>query len=137
MNRNHFRTLARIRLREARVLIESGCFDGGYYLSGYAVECALKACIAKQTRRHDFPDKERVSKSYSHDLGKLVEVAGLRVLLDQEQQRNPPFSAKWNTLKDWSAERRYTLNSRREAYVLYRAITARQNGVMQWLRQYW
>ena len=137
MNRNHLRQLARIRLLGARVLIEAGCYDGGYYLSGYAVECALKACIAKLTRRHDFPDKETVTQSYNHDLAKLVKVAGLGGLLDQEMQRNPAFLANWNTVRDWSVEHRYKLNSRKLANGLYRAITARRHGVMQWLRQSW
>ena len=30
-----------------------------YYLCGYAVDGRLKACIAKQTRRYDFPDKKQ------------------------------------------------------------------------------
>jgi hypothetical protein len=46
--------------------------DGAYYLAGYAVECALKACIAKETKRYEFPDKKRVDSSYSHNLDLLV-----------------------------------------------------------------
>jgi HEPN domain-containing protein len=68
MNRNDFKVIARIRLKEARVLLKNNCYDGAYYLSGYAVECSLKACIAKQTRRHDFPEKKAVQESYTHDL---------------------------------------------------------------------
>jgi hypothetical protein len=34
MNRNDLRRLSRIRLKEARVLLEAGCFDGAYYLCG-------------------------------------------------------------------------------------------------------
>jgi hypothetical protein len=43
MNRNDLRRLARIRLKEARVLLQAKCFDGAYYLCGYAIECGLKA----------------------------------------------------------------------------------------------
>jgi HEPN domain-containing protein len=60
MNRNDLRRLARIRLKEARMLLEADCSDGSYYLCGYAIECALKACIARNTQRHDFPDKDAV-----------------------------------------------------------------------------
>ena len=35
-------------------------WDAAYYMIGYCVECALKACIAKQIRRFDFPDKKLV-----------------------------------------------------------------------------
>jgi HEPN domain-containing protein len=63
MNRNDLRRLARIRLKEARALLEAKCLDGAYYLCGYAVECALKAGIAEVTRRSEFPDLDRVKAS--------------------------------------------------------------------------
>jgi HEPN domain-containing protein len=75
MNRLELQELARIRLREARHLLRHRFYDGAYYLSGYAVECGLKACVAKQTKRHDFPDKDRAVKSYTHDLLQLVKLA--------------------------------------------------------------
>ena len=69
MNRAGFQHLAELRLREAEALLAAGLPDGAYYLAGYSVECALKACIAKRTREHDFPEKE--SKDfYIHDLDK-------------------------------------------------------------------
>ncbi|MGB7136749.1 MAG: HEPN domain-containing protein [Acidobacteriaceae bacterium] len=61
MNRKDLQSLANTRLREARVLFRAKEFSGAYYLAGYAVECALKACIAKQYRQHDFPDRKTVS----------------------------------------------------------------------------
>ena len=137
MNRNELRRLARIRVKEARVLLEAKCFDGAYYLCGYAVECGLKACIAKQTRRYDFPDKKTVNDSYSHNLTALVGVAGLTSSLTQEMQQDSAFAVNWTTLKDWSEERRYRLNAQKEARDLYRAVTARKHGVMRWIRQQW
>jgi hypothetical protein len=58
MKRKDFQELAAVRLKEARVLLRAGCYEGAYYLAGYAVECALKACISKQTERHEFPDRD-------------------------------------------------------------------------------
>jgi len=49
MNRNDFQQLADVRIDEAVVLLDQGKYDGAYYLAGYAVECSLKACIAKLT----------------------------------------------------------------------------------------
>ena len=63
MNRFDFQRLAKIRIKEAGVLLEKRCYEGAYYLVGYAVECALKACIAKQTQRFEFPEKSRVLES--------------------------------------------------------------------------
>ena len=56
MNRQDFQALARVRLEEAKALRDAGRPAGAYYLAGYTVECALKACIAKRTREHDFPN---------------------------------------------------------------------------------
>jgi HEPN domain-containing protein len=78
MNRLDFQKLAELRLLEAEVLLDAGKYEGAYYLCGYAVECALKACIAKLTKEHDFPDKATVNDSYTHDLGKLLGVSGLK-----------------------------------------------------------
>ncbi len=78
MNRTDFQNIAKLRIKEAKVLLDNGCFEGTYYLLGYAVECALKACIAKQTKLHEFPDSKVVRESYTHDLEKLVKVAGLK-----------------------------------------------------------
>jgi HEPN domain-containing protein len=57
MNRTDLQILAEDRLKDAEVLLASGRFGAAYYLAGYAVECGLKACIAKLTRAEDFPIK--------------------------------------------------------------------------------
>ncbi|MBI0577948.1 HEPN domain-containing protein [Neobacillus cucumis] len=49
-------------MKDAKVLLDHECYDGAYYLSGYVIECALKACIAKYTKEFDFPDKKLIDK---------------------------------------------------------------------------
>ena len=130
--------MARLRLREARVLQRAGLSAGAYYLAGYAVECGLKACIAKQTRRHDFPEKQMVNDAYTHDVSKLVRVAGLQVRLDAATQASPAFNGYWAIVKDWNESARYDDTiTRQKALDLYRAITDVQHGVMKWIRQHW
>jgi HEPN domain-containing protein len=81
--RREFQQLARMRLNDARVLMQGGNVEGAYYLTGLAVECAVKACIAKNTKRHDFPPNQSAIKDiYTHDLGKLVKAAGLQTALE-------------------------------------------------------
>jgi HEPN domain-containing protein len=126
-----------VRLQEARVLLESGNSEGAYYLSGYAVECGLKACIAKQTKRHDFPDRKTVADSYTHDLARLVRVAGLEPALDQELRTDPIFRRYWTVVKDWSEESRYQRRTAQEARDLYQAISDRRHGVLPWIRGRW
>ena len=137
MNRNDLKQIAFVRLREAKVLLDSKHYDGAYYLSGYAVECALKACIAKQTQRYEFPDKNKVNDSYSHNLIQLVRVAGLQTALDQESRGDPVFAVNWNTVRDWKEDSRYKRHTPKAAIDIYAAITKSRHGVLRWLKHHW
>ncbi|MGH7169195.1 MAG: HEPN domain-containing protein [Gemmataceae bacterium] len=137
MNRNDFKAMARIRLREARVLLKNKCYDGAYYLAGYAVECALKACIAKMTKRHDFPDKKMVLDSYTHSLQLLIKLAGRNPDLDAEMTADAEFNNNWIVVRDWTEESRYQQHAEKKARDLLQAITNRKHGVMRWIRRFW
>ena len=137
MNRSDLQKIAVIRLREGKALLDAGLYNGAYYLSGYAIECALKACIARQTKRFDFPDKGFASDSYTHDIEKLVRVAGLSALLDHQMKTDSVFATNWGTVKDWKEISRYQSHSQKMAENLYAAIADRRNGVLRWIKQYW
>jgi HEPN domain-containing protein len=94
MNRFDFQQITELRLEESRALLAAGFSEGAYYLAGYAVECALKSCIAKRTREHDFPDKKLVNDSHTHDLTKLLQLAELKVNLEQAMQGNPAMQSR-------------------------------------------
>jgi len=66
LTRRDFQVLAGLRAEEAAILVRNRKHQGAYYLGGYAVECALKARIAKKTKRHEFPPKN-ADKFYSHN----------------------------------------------------------------------
>ena len=89
MNRIDFQKIAETRLREAKALLDAGFQDGAYYLAGYSVECALKACIAKRTREHDFPEKKLAIDSHTHDLRDLLRLALLKNELEIVVQADP------------------------------------------------
>src|SRR3989304_4763855 len=135
MNRDDLRRLSRVRLQEMRTLLGSGNYEGAYYLGGYVIECGLKACIARQTRRYNFPERKAVNESYTHNLNQLLRVAGLQGLFEQEVRRNPGFGVNWGVVKDWSEESRYERRTRTQATDLYRAMTGR-NGVLRWIKQH-
>ena len=137
MNRNDLRVLASTRLLEAKVLLENGEFSGAYYLAGYVVECGLKACIAKRTKRHDFPDKRKTEQSWTHALETLVGVAELKDSLDTEIKADPVFSRNWANVIRWKEASRYAINGEREAIDLIKAISDRRHGVLRWLRRHW
>lgn len=137
MNKKTFEQLSRTRTDEAKVLLDAGAHAGAYYLMGYAVECALKACFCKQVREFDFPDKDMVNRAYTHDLGRLVEVAGLKAEFDLHMESNPVLALNWATVKEWNESRRYKLTvSEAEARYFYLACTG-ENGVLPWLEERW
>jgi len=137
MTRTDFQRLTRLRLRDARTLLASGNSEGAYYLTGLAVECALKSAIARRTQRHDFPPEPRFVRDsvYVHDLNKLLAAAGLESTLNAAFASNAGLKTNWALVKDWKPESRYLLSGL-NGRDLYRAVAGR-NGVMQWLRQRW
>jgi HEPN domain-containing protein len=137
MDRRDLQELSRVRLKEARALLGLGLYDGAYYLAGYAVECALKSCIAKRTQRHEFPDKKRVDLSYSHDLGSLLKVAGLTDAFRERANADGAFKDNWDIVQYWSEQSRYNRNQAKSALDLLTAVSARDHGILSWLKLYW
>lgn len=138
MNRLDLQKLSRLRARDAKALLAAGNYAGAYYLAGYAVECAIKAAIARKTKRHDFPDKRLAQDSWSHDLKKLLETAGLWAKFSSATDANQNLSLNWAVAKDWSEASRYVLTtSPQQAQDLYSACTARTHGLLTWLKTYW
>ncbi len=108
MNKNDFRKLALQRLEDARVLLSRRRYAGAYYLSGYVVECALKACIAQRTKRFDFPpEPNTVRDMYVHDLMKLLKTAGLDSRLNADFRTDKKLQANWTLARDWNEKSRY------------------------------
>jgi HEPN domain-containing protein len=137
LDRRDFQELSRVRAREAKALLNLGLCDGAYYLAGYAVECALKACIAKGTRRYEFPDKKRVDSSYSHSLRDLVRVAGLEGARAEYARQSVEFQDHWEAVQSWSEQSRYDRHSKEKATELVIAVGDRRYGVIAWIKRYW
>jgi|SRR5215831_2883637 len=51
-----FKSVSRGRLKDAQVLQRDGRFDGAFYMSGYAVEIALKARACRTLKWSGFPE---------------------------------------------------------------------------------
>jgi HEPN domain-containing protein len=129
--------LSKIRVKEAKALLSAGLHDGAYYLAGYAVECALKACIAKETRKHEFPDKKRVDESHTHSLKKLAELAELWDSGEDRSRVDPEFRKRWEAVRLWTEQSRYRRHSPEDAQALVEAVDNRSHGVIAWLTLYW
>jgi hypothetical protein len=138
VSRADFQQLAEIRIQEAKVLLDAGKWDGAYYLGGYAVECALKACIAKRTSEYDFPPKVKfVQDCYTHDAETLLKAADLVSQRDTAAAADPAFDANWDVVSDWTGASRYDRDPEAEARKLYDAITDAAHGVLPWIRSHW
>lgn len=137
MNRTDLQRLSNARIRESRILFSAGEYSGAYYLAGYSVECALKACIAKGVKRYDFPDKSLAQDSYVHDLGKLLRLADPNSELVTAALANPLLNASWNLAKSWTEQSRYTIRTKNEAEAIINAITRRKDGVLPWIKRRW
>lgn len=129
--------LSKIRMEEAGFLLSHGRWSGAYYLAGYSAECALKACIAKATAEFDFPDKDRVNASFSHDLIKLLATANLSSELDTHARANLDFDSNWKIAQAWSEKTRYRLTTEAQAKALIDALANAENGILPWLELHW
>jgi HEPN domain-containing protein len=136
MNRIEFQQIADLRLQESRVLLDAGFPDGAYYLAGYAVECALKACIAKRTREHHFPEKDS-KEYYIHDLEKLLGFAKLKDDFYQALRANPAMNANWIIAKNWAETSRYQRKTVADATELLNAVEDQTGGLLTWVRKRW
>ena len=138
MNRRDLQAIARIRIREAGILLRSQQYPGAYYLLGYSIECALKAAIAKQTNRHDFPDKQLANGAHTHNLENLFKLSGLWTAFQNDKAANPQLDVNWAVVKDWSEASRYQANiTQLDAQDLHSACGSPQDGIFRWIRARW
>jgi hypothetical protein len=135
MNRRDLQILADLRVVDVERLLDAGRHAGAYYLLGYAVECALKACIAKQIMEHDFPDKGLVNSSYTHDLKQLLDISGVKPQFELRIKTDKSLDVNWSTVKDWTEGARYKDNI--TAWDFFNAVTDPKSGVLTWLKTVW
>src|SRR5256885_16466592 len=134
MDRTQFQQLAELRLRDVEVLLAAGQWDGAYYLLGYCVECALKACIAKQFLLHDVPDKKLVNAFYTHRLDELLTISGVKAGMDAQRKADNKFELSWNLTLKWSETARYDVGAAESAArAMHDAVTNPVSGLLPWL----
>lgn len=136
MTRRDLQRVAQLRAVETAVLARNRKQMGAFYLGGLAIECALKACIAKRTRRYEFPrDRKYVEKVYSHDLSELLKLAGLKDQLDHDSKNNRNLAKYWGVVKDWKIETRYEASGLKGVDMDIAVNST--DGVLQWIKLHW
>jgi HEPN domain-containing protein len=110
ITRSELRQLAKARLKESKTLFNAKQYDTAVYLSGYAVELALKARICKTLKWSEFPPNGKEFKGFhafkTHDLEVLLILSGIGEKIINH------YSTEWSIVSRWNPENRYkTLGS--------------------------
>jgi HEPN domain-containing protein len=143
VNQAELRQMAEDRLLDAKALLDGGRWSYGYYVAGYAVECALKSCLLARMIHTGwvFEEKAKFDECRTHDFTKLVQVAGLRDLLNTKLTASAAagddFVGNWDIVTEWKVTSRYESTNEHDTKELYAAITDAPDGVMLWIRNYW
>ena len=143
MNQEQLRKLAEHRILDAKVLIDGGRWAYGYYVAGYAIECALKSCVLARMVHTGwvFQEKVKIDECITHDFDKLIPIAGMRALLTDSLKASAvatgEFARNWEIVKQWKVTSRYEDRTQKEAMELYAAITDEPHGMLIWLKKYW
>lgn len=139
MNRADLQQLSQDRIEDVAALLAAQRWSAAYYLAGYVVECALKACVAKQVNQHDFPDKNFAIRVFTHNSADLLRAIGLLTILDTDRTTpgREAFNINWEIVKMWQPEARYQQKSRAEAEAMYKAVADPQDGLFAWIQAHW
>jgi HEPN domain len=142
MDRNQLQKLARERLKDAKALLGRKRWSGAYYLCGYVIECSLKACLLRHLGESDavFGEQNYLKKladCWTHDLVKLVNLAGLDADFGAARGANATLNDFWTVTKDWKETSRYEDKAEAQARALYEAVSHKPNGVFQWIQSRW
>ncbi len=99
------RRIAQARLGDAEALLTAGRYDGAAYMTGYAVELALKARICETLKWSRFPSTAREFSEYqslrTHDLRVLLHFTG------REDVITEGYAAEWSAVVEWNPSVRY------------------------------
>ncbi len=119
MSRAELQQLAEDRILDAQALLAAQRWSGAYHVAGYAVECGLKSCILAHLDRTGVLFKDRtylrsLADCWTHEVDKLVGIAGLTAELGIACGVNPGLAGYWGVAKDWNETSRYEKKNRRK-----------------------
>ncbi len=139
MNRADLQRLSQDRIDDVAALLAAQRWSAAYYLAGYVIECAIKACVAKQVNQYEFPDKNFAIRVFTHSFPDLLRAIGLLTVL--EADRTTPgreaLNINWEIVKMWQPESRYQQKSQAEAEAIHKAVTAPHDGLFAWIQAHW
>ncbi len=143
--------LSNERLEEARILFDNNKYDGAFYLSGYSVELALKAKIARKLGVPNlFTSDEKGLKGIdgvasirsvikTHNLFTLLILSGLKEQFDIDKARQENVSLSLSNslfFQKWSEQWRYMpcgSMGESECKKLLELLIDKK-GILEWIR---
>jgi hypothetical protein len=137
LTKSDLEKLAVLRLEDAVFLQQCSRCSSAYYLAGYSLELAIKACIAKLIQPNTIPDKAFINAIYTHRFEVLLGVAGLKSTFESEIKTNAALAAHWAIANNWTEESRYAFWDPFAAGSLLQSISDPTNGVFQWVKKHW
>ena len=138
MNRSDFQELSELHLQHAKALLDAQLYSGAYYMCGYVVECALKACVCKRTNQDDFyPRPKEAQKAWGHDRKDLIGLADIVEKIEGDRRADNTLDIYWREVGGWTVESRYEKRSQREAENLYDAVSHPVHGVLACIKRHW
>ena len=129
--------MAEAKLADSTLLFANNRVSNAYYLGGYAIELALKACIAKQMEAGVIPDKQLILDTYTHKYETLIGVAGLKFELKEKLHKDKGFEESWGIVQQWSPDSRYQMTDKMITQYFLAAISDATHGVFKWIKNYW
>lgn len=138
MNRINLQKLAEERILDGQTLLGAGRWSGAYYVTGYAVECGLKACVLRRVENTGviFLDPKFSQRCFTHSFIDLLKLGDLEPAHGLVVQSNALFKTNWELAVEWSEESRYRTSNQSDAEALMQAVIT-ADGVMPWIRSLW
>jgi hypothetical protein len=139
VNRADLQELTKERILDAKALIRGKRWSFAYYVSGYAIECALKSCLLARMIHTGwvFQDGAKLQDCLTHDFDKLIRLSGLTTDHNARLAASSTFATNWNRVDAWAVTDRYVATAEDDARTLYAAITDKADGVFPWIMKYW
>jgi HEPN domain-containing protein len=137
LRRVDLQAAAQAKSDDAIILLRHNRYSNAFYLSGYAIELGLKACISRQISAETIPDRNLVRDIFVHEFKKLVALAGLTNELKKHEIANTNFSANWGLAAQWSPDARYEAVDSYTAQLMIEAVAHPTDGVLQWIKGHW
>lgn len=131
-----WRHLADEKFKSAMSLKRLGRRVDSAGLLSVCLEAEIKAIIARRERFNTWPSRRERPDLHTHDLARLIRVAGLDEELSRVVREEKLFSGAWRLVKDLTPVLRYSVGviSASQLQEAFDAVQNSQHGVRQWLR---